>query len=286
MRISIANHNEAKNPKGFINYEIEFEDIAEKVKSGFCYSACKFKDNYRKDDNYLGCEDVLILDIDDICTIEQAKIIFKNYKFWIITSRNHQKLKNDKVCDRFRIFFLLEEPLNDVDIREFFINNIMERYPFVDTSCRNRSRFYYSSPKDAISIFNDGSIFKVIPLKFERNKPQPKEIKSINFDDIYILEEMTGIWINSFGETLEIETYENDSIEPKLKGARTLLDNEFYKGNRNNAIFKAVSMLLNDGLETDLILDFITIENDARGGIKFNELMAVYRSALKTTGLN
>ena len=286
MRISIANHNEAKNPKGFINYEINFEDIAEKVKSGFCYSACKFKDNYRKDDNYLGCEDVLILDIDDVCTIEQAKMIFKNYKYWIITSRNHQKLKNDKVCDRFRIFFLLDEPLNDVDIREFFINNIMERYPFVDTSCRNRSRFYYSSPKDAISIFNDGIAFKVIPLQVENKKSQQKEIKPIDFDDIYILEEMTGLWINSSGEVLEIENFENDSIEPKLKGARTLLDNEFYKGNRNHCLFKTISMLLNDGLDSQTVLDFIMAENDARGGVKFNELMAVYRSALKTTGLN
>ena len=79
MRLSIANHNEAKNPKNFINYEIDFLDIPNKIKSGFCYSACKFKDNYRKDENYLGCEDVLIIDIDDNCTIEKAKEIFKNY---------------------------------------------------------------------------------------------------------------------------------------------------------------------------------------------------------------
>ena len=40
-------------------------------------------------------------------------------------------------------------------------------------------------------------------------------------------------------------------------------------------------MLLNDGLETDFILDFIIKENDIRGGLKFNELMAAYKSALK-----
>ena len=40
-------------------------------------------------------------------------------------------------------------------------------------------------------------------------------------------------------------------------------------------------MLLNDGLEPDFILDFIIKENDTRGGLKFNELMSCFKSALK-----
>lgn len=282
MRLSIANHNEAKNPKGFINYDIDFLDIPNKIKSGFCYSACKFKDNYRKDENYLGCEDVLILDIDDNCTIEKAKEIFKNYEYWIITSRNHQKLKNDKVCDRFRIFFLLEESLNDSNIREIFINNVMERYPFVDSSCRNRSRFYYASPGDAICLYNKGSKFKIINLDFTHKQKEIQKIEKKpiqHLDEVFILDELKGIWINKYGEILENEQKEISDEEYCLKGAKSYLDTNFYKGNRNNAIFSVFSMLLQDGLDEQTILDFVIAENDVRGKIPFNELMACFKSA-------
>lgn len=279
MRLSIANHNNEKNPKGFINYEINFLDIPLKVKSGFCYSACKFKDNYRLDSNYEGCEDVLILDIDDECNIEQAQKIFSEYHYFIITSKSHQKLKNDKVCDRFRIFIELEETINNFELREKFINNIMDRYSFVDKACKNRSRFYYSSPFDALVLHNKGCKMKIIDIEntFIHTETK-KEIKSINYDEVYILDFLTGLWVNKYGESLENEnTFDN--IESKLKGACVILDNEFYKGNRNNAMFKVISMLLNDGLNDDDILDFITKENEIRGKIGFNELMACFKSA-------
>lgn len=283
MRLSIANHNEAKNPKGFMNYEIDFMDIPSKVKSGFSYSACKFKDNYRKDDNYLGGEDVLILDIDNVCDVEMAKKIFSSFEYWIITTKNHQKLKNDITCDRFRIFLLLDMALDDVAKREIFINNIMERYPFVDTSCRNRSRFYYASPSDALCFYNKGSNFKIVDLDFTYTKKiEPKEKKVINLDDVFVLDELKGIWINKYGETLDSENADISEAEYFLKGAKSFLDTNFYKGNRNNAIFGAICMLLNDGLDDKMILDFIIAENDMRGKIPFNELMACFKSAKRT----
>ena len=213
--------------------------------------------------------------------IEKAKEIFKNYEYWIITSRNHQKLKNDKVCDRFRIFFLLEESLNDSSLREIFINNIMERYPYVDSSCRNRSRFYYASPADAICLYNKGSKFKIINLDFtNKQKEAPKVEKEPikHIDEVFILNELTGVWINKYGEVLEQENNTTDT-EYYLKGAISILNDEFVKGNRNNCMFKVICMLLKDGLDEQVILDFIIAENDQRGKIPFNELMACFKSA-------
>ena len=288
MKFTIANHNNEKNPKGFINYDVDFIDIPKIISLGFAYSASSFIDNYRKNDNWIGGVDLLILDIDEDCTIEQAKEIFKKYEFYIITTRSHRKLKNDLISDRFRVFLHLDSTINDALTYDNFMKTTVNQYPFIDSKATDKGRFFFSSPVDALVFYNEGKKYPVLIVDptIKKTLQAKKEIKSINFDDIYILEEMTGIWINSFGETLEVETYENDSIEPKLKGARTLLDNEFYKGNRNHCLFKVVSMLLNDELDDQTVLDFITIENDSRGGVKFNELMAVYRSALKTTGKN
>ena len=96
-------------------------------------------------------------------------------------------------------------------------------------------------------------------------------------DEVFVFDFIKECWINKFGEVLEDEKKEITDIEYFfLKGATTILDNEFYKGNRNHCIFKICSMLLADGLNDDVILDFIIKENDTRGNIPFNELMVLF----------
>lgn len=283
MKLSIANHNNEKNPNGFINYDVEFSDIPEIVKSGYCYSACSFKDDYRKDDNYTGNEYVLILDIDSDCTIDQAKEIFKQYNFFIITTKSHNKEKNGVVCDRFRIFIELDEIINCSIKRESFINNIMTRYPFCDSSCRNRSRFFYSSPNDAIVISNKGNKMKVISSKIDFKAPikQKQAISNTNTRGVYKLNELSGLWINEYGETLE-HTDGEISEQSKLKGAITILDREFVKGQRNHTMFKVAAMLLKDGLDQDSVANFLIEENNRRDGMPLNELIACIKSAVRT----
>lgn len=287
MNLTIANHNSLKIIKGYQHYnDLDFIDLKEIVLSGYNYVACKLKDEIRKDDNFDGCVDVLILDIDNDCSIEQAKQIFKDYEYFIITTKSHQKSKNDLVCDRFRVFIPLEETVNDRFLIEKIYSDVILIYPFIDNACRNVSRLFFSSPKDAEIFYNEGKKYSIDILESisinENLQPQQKEKKNINvnYESVYILNELTGLWVNDFGETLESESL--DDTEAKLKGARVLLDREFFKGNRNNACFSAICMLLNDGLSDDIVLDFITAENDARGKIPFNELMACFKSAKRT----
>jgi len=95
MNFTIASHNDKYNAKEFIHYDsVEFENIPEMVTAGYAYASAKFKGNHRLDINYEGYEDVLILDIDEDVTLEQAKIIFKKYTNFIITSKSHQIEKN------------------------------------------------------------------------------------------------------------------------------------------------------------------------------------------------
>jgi len=285
MYFTVADHNKAKNPSDFIHYkDLEFSDIPEMVMAGYAYSACKFVDNYRLDDNYDGHEDVLILDIDDGATVQNAKDIFNKYEYFIITTKSHQKEKNGIVCDRYRIFLKLETTIHDANLREVFVNNIMSTYPFVDTSCRNRSRFYFSSPDNAEVIYNNGIPIKVSCFKMPSMNVEDKtdvNLPSGISDDIFCFNELTERWENKNGFQLEQSSGEN-GVESKLKGAETVLDNEFHAGNRNHTIFKVACMLLKDGLNQDDVANYLIKENDKRDGIKMNELMACIKSAIRT----
>ena len=77
MNLTISNHSNIKNTSGYKHYnDLEFGDLEEVVKSGFHYVACKLKNEIRNDNNFDGFVDLLILDIDSDCNIEQAKQIF------------------------------------------------------------------------------------------------------------------------------------------------------------------------------------------------------------------
>ena len=195
-----------------MNYnDVEFNDIPSMVLSGCSYCACKLKDEYRLDDNFEGKVDVLIIDVDETCNIDQAKQLFGKYKFYIITTRTHQKEKHGLVCDRFRIFFELSETVDDRKMMEEIYTDFINTYPFIDTSCRNVSRFFYPSPKDAVVIKNDGIkypayvneyYFRGETIEEPKKKveefvlPEPKNVKSFKCwlgtitQDIFKKEEM------------------------------------------------------------------------------------------------
>lgn len=280
MKFTIANHNNEKNPKGFINYDVDFIDIPKIISSGFAYSASRFIDNYRKNDNWIGGVDLLILDIDEDCTIEQAKEIFKKYEFYIITTRSHRKLKNDLISDRFRVFLHLDSTINDALTYDNFMKTTVNQYPFIDSKATDKGRFFFSSPVDALVFYNEGKKYPVLIVDptIKKTLQGKKEIKPFSYEGIYIFNELQGLWIDENGNILEGEG-SFDNIESKLKGARVILDNEYFKGNRNNTAFKVISMLLNDGLSDNDILDFITLETEQRGKMGFNELMACFKSA-------
>lgn len=148
VTVSISEHI----TENFKSYVVPFSKIADLVKSKFNYSAGAFKDNYRKADNYLNYSDMIILDIDDGKTIEQARIIFEPFDYIIATTKSHQKEKNGIVCDRFRVLLPTENPinLNKTDYSKM-MNEVFKDYPFVDT--KNKVSFI-ENDFDTLPIFS------------------------------------------------------------------------------------------------------------------------------------
>lgn len=112
------------------------------------WSPFTFKDNYRHSTSWTSC-DLMVLDIDndqaETCTIEQAKELFKDYEYLIVTTKSHQTLKNKKMVDRFRVILPLSKTIVDKEIYKntwYFLSNA---FPFIDQQCKDFARFYYKS---------------------------------------------------------------------------------------------------------------------------------------------
>jgi hypothetical protein len=99
------------NPKnlGEIEDEIEYSDLAELcvVVTQYSWSPGVFS-NRKRTIGSLSRIDLLVLDVDNGCTLVDARERFAQFKHIIATSRNHQKEKNGVVCDRFRVVLFLE----------------------------------------------------------------------------------------------------------------------------------------------------------------------------------
>ena len=301
--------NDGKTGQQFNNgweyVKVEFDRIEEWIRSdtlkGYCSnqlsngSRAKNKDQSLDTgiESYAGGEYVLILDIDEAITIPMAVEIFKGYRNIIITTKSHKAWEH-----RFRVFIELEEPImgyyDRIDIMKFFYST----YSFVDQSCKNANRLFYTSPINAECYKNlDGKKFsfkKTIDastLNITVPKTAKQEVRGVDIqktakeglnrplDDIFRFNELTELWSNDYGEVLE--GGEVGGEESSLKGATMILDSDFYKGQRNHTLFRVAKMLVDDGLNEDTIADFMMKENDSRDGVPLNELMAVLRSATK-----
>ena len=258
ISFTVADHNNAKNPKGYKHYsELEFDDIPDIITDTGNYCACKLKDEYRLDENFEGHVDVLIIDVDDGCSINQAKYIFEKYEFYLITTKSHQRNKGGVVCDRFRMFFKLSETVHSREQMEEIYSRFIDAYPFIDKSCRNVSRFFYPSPSDAIIHHNKGREYPVGLTEIGLESKETVDPIPFHSGELKTLK-----WLGRTVKVLSDVEYDVEydgeiSEEAKLKGVETFLENEYYQGNKSNCLFQASSMMKRDGFDEDFIADYL-----------------------------
>ncbi|CAN8141013.1 hypothetical protein THIOSC13_420002 [uncultured Thiomicrorhabdus sp.] len=147
IRISIADHNDAKNPKGFKQECIPFDSLHIRVREGLCYSPYTFADGHRKNENNLGYSDILCLDFDGGMTLVEAEKKFKGVKSLVVTTRSHKKNGNG---DRFRLFIKLKKPLSiPASDHADFMGALFDHIGEVDPATKDMARFFFASPEDA-----------------------------------------------------------------------------------------------------------------------------------------
>ena len=144
------------------------------------WSCATFKDNYRTIDNFISAESIAI-DIDGGVTVEEAARRVKDYSHIIAPSKSHQKEKVTKsgkslgVADRYRVLFVLDQPITDVEDYYATWNELLNLFPESDPACKDPSRLYYPS-NDVLSVKTGGLKIKV--KKAEQFKQEKKAIET------------------------------------------------------------------------------------------------------------
>lgn len=187
------------------------------TKDGVHWANHNFLDGHRKEENSIPGFNMIVLDIDDGCSLETAKLMLSEYEALYYTTANHQKDKNGVVCDRFRIVLPSKYCLK-MSEQEFkdFMQNLYDWLPFkVDDVTGQRSRKWQSC--SGHHEYVEGTL--IDPTQFI-----PKTAKN----------EKRVIEAQDLGNMDRIESW----------FARNIGD-----GNRNNTITKFAFMLYDSGME-------------------------------------
>ena len=229
--------------KDFIPNECRFSDFAEILKSEINYSPFQYSENYRKESNSLiSHANAIIFDFDDGMSIDMAKDVFVDFSYILATTRSHQKDKNGKVCDRFRLVLPCETNLQ-VSIQQYkdLMRELIERYG-ADPACKDVSRFYFGF-KDSQIQFNFGRLFDIQDELQKLNKKKQiraemlakKEVKKVEF------------------EGHKIDTLREISKTPAMLKVLKFHD-RFITGQRNTALFSMAKYLQESGMTDDEVI--------------------------------
>lgn len=136
---------------------LRYSDLPNLVKGqyGSNYSAGNFINSHRTKENYIRRQNLIMLDVDDGTTIEEAKFYLQSYRGFIATTRNHRKEKNGKICDRFRII-LVSKYIFNLDHEQYkeTLTNFALFYNLeVDFPTIEPARLYYANPDSEIIYF-------------------------------------------------------------------------------------------------------------------------------------
>lgn len=231
-----------------VKEEVECETLAEvaAIAMNYDWSPATFKHKYRNKENFLKTN-LMVLDIDDGCTVEEAKELFKDYNHVILASKNHQKEKKKKSMtlparDRFRVIMELDKPLdNEKDYLETWFT-AKKIWPFIDEQCKDTSRYYYKSPEplhvNAIELFGEFSI----ALAKETEEAKAPSIEVSNNDKGELSKSTLkfisfgapdGAWHGSYIKAcidLKEQGYTQEEAESLLTKATGMLDsNDLYQ---------------------------------------------------------
>lgn len=187
------------NQNKFTTYKCTVDELIEIITSGHSVCSSVYNtQNGRNSESFIKSQ-IILLDFDEGITLEEISNndFIKNNASFIYTSFNHQKTKvtnkGNIACDRFRVVFILESPINDKEKYLDLLNPIYAKFPMVDKACKDSIRIFYGNKEAKIIRFNkilsDESINNLIENYKSQNKSDlNKEVPSKKRDDLDSLE--------------------------------------------------------------------------------------------------
>ena len=158
--LSYANYSQNKSNCLYPNKITVIDQQTLKTAIAFDHVAASYKDNYRSNQNFIS-SDCVIMDVDndhsenkeDWYDLKSISQIFPNVKMALYTSRNHNKVKNDKSArPRFHVIFPLDKTINNPDEYLNVKKSIIEYFPFFDRNAIDLARFLFGNATAELEI--------------------------------------------------------------------------------------------------------------------------------------
>ena len=148
--------NYTKTLRGWHSKNVEWKNIHKVISKDSIQYSCYEWNNGVKIGKTFNRENqnCIILDIDDGITIQKIQNMFKKYTYIIGTTKNHQKEKKGKVCDRFRMIIpCLNIPKDD----DVYFRTISLIAPFNDSQTLTKTASFLGN-SNSIIIRNEGNL--------------------------------------------------------------------------------------------------------------------------------
>lgn len=138
----------------------EFNDLHELVKmDNMHWVNHHLLDGHRQEDNAIPGFNLLVIDVDDGVAMDTAKLLLKDFKYLMHTTKSHKVMKGGIMQgDRFRIIMPLSHTLKlDKQDYDDFMTNVYDWLPFdCDTATRQRARKWETF--NGQHSYNDGKM--------------------------------------------------------------------------------------------------------------------------------
>lgn len=205
---------------------------------GLHWVAHHLNGGYRNEENCIPGFNLVVIDVDGGVNISTVKLLLKNYKFLIYTTKRHTETEN-----RFRIILPINYELS-LDAKDYkeFMSNIYEWLPFeVDTATNQRARKWMSN--DGTFEYNEGEVLDALPFIPKTSKNEERKELMNSQQSMDNLERWV---INNIGD-----------------------------GNRNNMLLRFAMILLDGGFDFETIRQRVmTLNNKIADKLDEAEIMS------------
>lgn len=137
---------------------------------GMHWVAHHLNGGYRNEENCIPGFNLVVIDVDGGVNLSTAKLLLKNYKFLLYTTKRHTETEH-----RFRIILPInyELAMDAKDYKEF-MSNIYEWLPFdVDNATNQRARKWLSH--DGHYEYNEGEVLDALPFIPKTSKNEERK---------------------------------------------------------------------------------------------------------------
>ena len=211
--------------------------------------------------SYWHSQQIICLDFDSGLTIEQAIQEFKHSAMFIYTTFSHSEKLH-----KFRVVFLLNERLYNYDLYSHIMDNLLKKYPYVDSSCKDGSRIFYGGSDLYVLDYNnkldiyqyiDSSVLDTIPDEpnFDINHIDINHININNTSTSIDLPPSNSFNTPSYNSLFNILSHlDNEKSKSQYLNVKYIINKDIQSIKYNLAINDHISVEINN---YDQLYDYI-----------------------------